>query len=218
MAHDNRAMICDTLGEKAVIGMAVADWEALKVAYATGEMSYRQMAEEEGLSASTLMKVGAKEGWAEARKKHRANVVAKAVRRVEERKANKLVRLQRSADAMTAQIEAVLGDEQQFYRHLVTEGSGPGEFVTLERQFDKVDTKALRDMVGAIKDMTAVMRNLYGLLTVPEQTAMDVAVARLKLDERKVSMGEVDESETGVVVIPAADEEGDDGEADQADT
>ena len=194
--------------------MAAADWEALKAEYVTGDLSYRQMAEKHELSASTLMKVGAREAWAEARKKHRGNVVARTVRRIEGRKVDKLVRLQHSADKMVTRIETVLGDDLQFNRYLVTEGSGPGDFETVEKQFGKVDTKALRDMVGAIKDMTTVMRNLYGLLTEPERSAMDIAVARLKLDERKAAQGDTDEDETGVVIIPAIDAEGvRDGEA-----
>lgn len=188
--------------------MSAADWDALKVEYATTQITMRALAAQHGINASVLMRKAAQDGWTMARTQHARTVQAKAMRRVESRKVAKLVGLQRSADKMVGVIEGVLGDPDQFRRHLVSKGS-EGAFDTVERMFDKVDTKALRDMVAAIKDMTVTMRNLYGLLTEPERSAMDIAAARLRLDERKASVDGPDDTETGVVMLAEVTEEDD---------
>lgn len=179
-----------------------ADWEALKIEYATSGVGYRALAERHGLSASTLMKMGAREGWVEARARHRRAVVEKSIRRVEADKVDALVALQRSADRMAGVIERVVEDERQFYRHLVNAGRGPGEGGTVERIYDKVDTKALRDMVTAARDLTATVRNLYGLPTEAERASIELARERLELDKRKAAAGVPDEGEIGVIALP----------------
>lgn len=46
------------------------DWNVLKAEYIAGGTNYRKLAEKYGVSHSKLMKVGAREGWAELRKKN----------------------------------------------------------------------------------------------------------------------------------------------------
>ncbi len=66
---------------------------------------------------------------------------------------------------------------------------------------EEVSVKMVRDIAAALKDLVAVTRNLYGLPTVQEQAALNIAAERLVLDKAKVDGG--DESETGVIEITA---------------
>ena len=165
------------------------DWTAIKAEYITGTISYRKLADNWGVSFRTLSDRALREGWKEARDKHRNNVVEKTVQKVASRKAsttaNKLCDLQEAADNMGRVIAEIFADTEQFHRHIVTEGLGMGETKVVERQYKKVDTKAIQDLTGAIKDLAAIMRNIYDLPTAQEQAAMDIAAERLRLDKAK---------------------------------
>ena len=56
----------------------------------------------------------------------------------------------------------------------------------MERIFDKADSRAIKDLTGALKDMTLVLRNLYNLPTQAEAEAQRIAAERLKLEQRRV--------------------------------
>ena len=165
------------------------DWTAIKAEYITGTISYRKLADNWGVSFRTLSDRALREGWKEARDKHRNNVVEKTVQKVASRKAsttaNKLCDLQEAADNMGRVIAEIFADSEQFHRHIVTEGLGMGETKVVERQYKKVDTKAIKDLTGAIKDLAAIMRNIYDLPTAQERAAMDIAAERLRLDKAK---------------------------------
>ena len=170
------------------------DWAALKEEYVAGQMSYRFLSRERGVPYDALRRRAGAEGW--------------TALRLARHGADKLEGLRRSADLVARRISNMLEDEQQFHRHLVRYGRD-GEFGVEERVMEKVDTRALKDAVNAIKGMTHVMRDLNGLPTEPEKAAMEVAAARLKLEERKAGTEEGREGESGVVVL--AEVEGTDG-------
>ena len=165
------------------------DWTSIKSEYITGNISYRKLADNWGVSFRTLSDRAVREGWKEARDAHRNNVLAKTVQKVASRKAtttaNKLCDLQEAADNMGRVIAGIFADTEQFHRHIVTEGLGMGSTKVEERRYEKVDTKAIKDLTGALKDLAAVMRNIYDLPTAQEQAAMDIAAERLRLDKAK---------------------------------
>lgn len=165
------------------------DWTAIKAEYITGTISYRKLAENWGVSFRTLSDRALREKWKESRDAHRNSVVEKTVQKVASRKAsttaNKLCNLQEAADNMGRVIAEIFSDAEQFHRHIVTEGIGMGATKVEERQYKKIDTKAIKDLTGAIKDLAQVMRNIYDLPTAQEQAAMDIAAERLRLDKAK---------------------------------
>lgn len=164
------------------------DWTAIKAEYITGTISYRKLADNWGVSFRTLSDRALREGWKEARDKHRNNVVEKTVQKVASRKAsttaNKLCDLQEAADNMGRVIAGIFADAEQFHRHIIQTRDGDN-WDAAERIFDKADTKAIKDLTGAMKDLAAVMRNIYDLPTAQEQAAMDIAAERLQMDKAK---------------------------------
>ena len=179
------------------------DWSVIKAEYVTGKMSYRKLAEHWGVSFRTLSDRGTREQWGEERKKYRENVTNQTVQKITARAStlntNKLQSLQESADKMSDVLAHVFNDAAQFYRHIVQVRKGEN-WDSCERIFDKVDTRAIRDLTASMKDLTYVLRNIYDLPTKQEQTAMDMAAERLKMDKAKMEGGP-DTSETGVVEI-----------------
>ena len=68
-------------------GGIIVDWNAIKAEYIAGGTSYRKLAEKYGVSKSTLMKVAAREGWAELRKQNISKLEAKMVDSVSDEQA-----------------------------------------------------------------------------------------------------------------------------------
>ncbi len=189
-----------------------ADWDALKTEYITGGMSYRVLAQKHSLSASQVEKVASRNGWPAARKRWREDNAAQAARACGKKRVAEMVRLMNSVSAMTSRVERVMGDEDQFYRHLVSEpqydraGHWTGNR-TEEKTFEKADTKAISDMAKAMRELTATVRNLWGVPTQAEAEAQEIARRRLELDEEKAGR----EAQSGNAVIrivmdPAAQE------------
>lgn len=182
--------------------MREIDWNALKAEYVTGTMTYRQLARDRGVSSTALSDHGKKEGWAELRRQYRIEAAQKAIDSEVDNEAERLAAVIKAANSMQGVILKVLGDDKQFFRHLVqdeiyNEDVGAAVKTTEERIYKKADTRAIRDLTGAIRDMTSVLRNLYNLPTQAEREAQRIAAERLNLDKRKADADEqVDKSIT----------------------
>lgn len=182
--------------------MDIINWEEIKAVYVTTDQSTTKLAEKYRVSLSALQKKCRLDGWVAARMAFRAQAAAKAVDQAVDVEADRLGKIINAANSMATVIEAMYGDPQQFHRHIVTDTmideDGGKAIMTVERQFDKVDTRAIKDMTGALKDMTLVLRNLHNLPTQAEAEAQRIAAERLKLEQRKVDAaekaGEVDKS------------------------
>ena len=182
--------------------MKIINWDEIRAVYVTTDLSTKALAQKFGVGISRLQAKCAKEGWVAQRMAFRAEAAAKAVDRAVDVEADRLGKIINAANSMAMVIEAMYGDSQQFHRHIVTDTmideDGGKTIMTVERQFDKVDTRAIKDMTGALKDMTLVLRNLHNLPTQAEAEAQRIAAERLKLEQRKVDAaekaGEVDKS------------------------
>ena len=62
-------------------------------------------------------------------------------------------------DAAIAAVE----DQDQFHRYIVSDKRGSGE--QIERTFEKMDTKAIKEMTGTIKELVGIVRDVYGVGT-----------------------------------------------------
>jgi hypothetical protein len=184
------------------------NWKAIKTAYITSTKSYRTLAKEFHVSPRIIYDRGAAEHWVALRKEYTAKVVQTAVSRACDKESNKLATLASAADKLASSISGVFNDVQQFNRFIVPESSD-GRTESVERIYSKADTRAMRDLAGAIRDLNISMRSLHDLPTRAELEAMAIARERLELDKAKASMGGPGDEGTGVVVIPAVDAVGD---------
>jgi hypothetical protein len=101
----------------------------------------------------------------------------------------------------------MMGDDQQFQRHTVQVRNAEGAQDVQERTFKKYDTKALREFARALKDLVNIIRDVYGLPTIKEQVAMDIAEKRLLLCEQKVHSESEEDFTVGVVFLPPTPED-----------
>lgn len=175
------------------------DWIALKTEYLSTTISYRKLAEKYGISFNTLKEHAVPDHWADERKKFNTKVATRVQQKIVTTRANEcveqLISVSRAASAASAMIEKIMMDADQFRRHLITvkegEGFGMGEYKETqeveERLYDKVDMQAFKQFTGAMKDLVQVIRNVNGLPTIQEQSAMDIALRRIELDEQKAN-------------------------------
>lgn len=146
--------------------MGKIDWTSIKTEYVSTEISIREIAEKHGVSVSAVKARSKKEGWVEARKQFQTETATKAVRKVEEQcaraRARTILKAQRTAMQLGSVLNKIARQSDQFYNHIVSEGRGDGISETMCVQFDKPDTKALRDCTAALKDLTASIKELFG--------------------------------------------------------
>ena len=174
------------------------DWTPIRNEYVTTKVSYRQLSEKYGVAIGNISKVSIREHWREQREQF----VQKAFKKAEEKACNKEAnRLARLITATTKAIDVAMEafeDEKQFNRYIISEGIGGGATETTEREFAKVDTKALKDLTGVLKDLTGLMRDFYNIPTPAQAEAQRIAAARLELDRKKA---EADSTDDGVEVV-----------------
>lgn len=184
------------------------DLESIKLEYITTDISQRLLARKYGIAASTISRRAADEHWCDLRADYKRKMTAKAVQKVEARtstaRAGSIVSLQQSADKMVDVVAQVFEDAEQFHRHVVVEKEGFNQ-TSVEKRFDKYDTRAMRDVTAMIRDLAAAVRDLHEIPTLIERSAMDIAAERLKLEQRKVEQADKDANE-GIEIVLVGDE------------
>ncbi|MCQ2316348.1 MAG: hypothetical protein MJZ85_06655 [Bacteroidales bacterium] len=179
------------------------DWLQIKTEYVTTKTTYSRLSEKYGVSMHQIHRVSAREHWVDQRKKYIEKCFRKTETAAMKREAKRLDRL---IAATTKAIDVAMGafeDDQQFNRYIVTEGYGPGMSEVSEKVFAKVDTKALKDLTGVIKDLTCLMREFYNLPTAAQAEAQRIAAERLELEKRKA---DADTPDDGGIEIVFSDE------------
>ena len=118
---------------------------------------------------------------------------------------------------MKGHMDRMLHDQDQFQRHLVEtkvfDEDGNMIMTTEERQFDKFDSKAMKDSMQILQMMESMTRSLYNVQKAEaiqrqqiERERLEIEKERLALEKernalRSQNMG-ADESNYGVVLMP----------------
>ena len=135
------------------------DWLAISLEYICGTDGVTQasLAKKYNLPKDTVARACRVNGWGAKRARYRKKAFEQALEKSVKKDANRMAKLITAADDISATIAKVCRDSKQFNRHLVKNAADE----TVEKIFDKADTRALRDLSGAIKDMVGVMQALY---------------------------------------------------------
>lgn len=179
------------------------DWTPIRNEYVTTKVTYRQLSAKYGVAIGNISKVAIREQWKEQRERY----VQKAYKKAEEKAANQEAnRLARLISATTKAIDVAMEafeDDKQFNRYIVTDSIGGGATETSEKEFAKVDTKALKDLTGVLKDLTALWRDFYNIPTPAQAEAQRIAAARLELEKQKAEASTGgDDTSLEVVGVP----------------
>ena len=194
------------------------DWNAIRTEYVTTKIGLRELAKKYGVGTTALGLHCREEGWVAQRAAHRDTVVKKAVRKSEAKEVNRLARLMTATTkALDVAMEA-FEDSDQFNRYIVQRrekymgGRDAAQGDVIEREwseeqtFNKIDTRALKDLTGILKDLDSLLRNYYNIPTPAQAEAQRIAAERLELDKRKAEAAiDEDDDESGVILIPDTD-------------
>lgn len=175
------------------------NWDDIKTEYITTKISQRALAKKYGISAGKIAEHCKRGKWVEQRERYRSRTFAKTLEKTSNKEADRLARLiSATTKAIDVSMEA-FEDEQQFKRYIVTEGIGGGATETTEKIFQKVDTKALKDLTGVLKDLTALMRDFYNIPTPAQAEAQRIAAARLEMEQKKAEADTVEDNNVEIV-------------------
>lgn len=177
------------------------NWKKIEKEYVTGEDSYRTLAKNHGLSYTQLLANAKENEWRRKREEFRENVCVKSIQKAEDSEADRLAKIGIVASKALDRAMKAFEDEEQFNRYIVSTSVGPGMTDMEERIYQKVDTKALKELTATIKDLTSIIRNVYGIPTQAEAEAQRIAAERLELDKKKVD-ADTDRDVTITVSLP----------------
>lgn len=188
-------------------------WAKIKTEYITTDISLRALAKKHGIGLVSIGKHCKEEDWVKQRAIHHEKAITRAIQKSETKEANRLARLmEATTKAIDVAMEA-FEDDKQFNRYIVNrrekymggKDAAAGDVIETEwseeQVFQKIDTKALRDLTGVLKDLDALMRQYYNLPTPAQAEAQRIAAERLELEKAKAAIDE-DEDESGIIIIP----------------
>ena len=122
-----------------------AFWGRLREEYVRSDLSLKKLAEKHGVSRRQLERRCAREGWAAQRERASGGSLTEDTAR----------RLTEAVERALEVVREALEDEQQFHRYLVKpRGTEEPE----EQIFEKLDTKSLKEVTAALKDLKALLR------------------------------------------------------------
>jgi transposase-like protein len=131
--------------------MAKPNWELIKAAYITSDLSLRKTAEKFSVPFQTLAQRASREHWYQDKVASKNNVVTSAVQNAEAKQIRVATKELELLDKIEACLDKALSDVDQFNRHIVQEHAGRGKTETSEMLFSKVDMRALKDAVQALR-------------------------------------------------------------------
>ena len=120
-------------------------WARIREEYIQSDLSLRKLSEKHGVSRRQLERRSAREGWPALRERSRGGPLSEDTAR----------RLTEAVEKALKVVQDAFDDEKQFHRYLVkTKGAEELE----ERIFQKLDTKALKEVTAALKDLKAMLQ------------------------------------------------------------
>ena len=120
-------------------------WGQLRQEYIHSDLSLKKLSEKYGVSKRQLERRSAREGWSALRERARGGPLSEDTAR----------RLTEAVEKALKVVQDAFEDEKQFHRYLVkTKGAEELE----ERIFRKLDTKALKEVTAALKDLKAMLQ------------------------------------------------------------
>jgi hypothetical protein len=181
------------------------DWDAIKTEYITSDISLKGLEKKYRLSHGDTTKHSSSEGWVSLRKDYRQRTVSKAVTKSCNKRANELAGVLDAAFNIRDTIISAAKDPVQFNRYLVQYGSGK-DFDTEERVYDKLDTKAIKEMTQALKNIEDLIRSIGNNPT--EAEAQRLRIEREKWEREKAAASKTENNDhLGVILIPEIGEQ-----------
>ncbi len=155
------------------------DWGKIEQEYVSGKMSMEKLAEKYHVSISTFQKKAIERNFTEKRRIYAEKVKEKALARAQARDARTLGNLGSALDKAARTLNKYVNDEDTLFGRVSVSVDGLKEY-----RVKKLDTKALRDMTAAMREVSAAIKLLQpdaggpggeegGVVQLPYQEAVE---------------------------------------------
>lgn len=174
----------------------VLDWNKIRREYIQGEISHAALAKKYGISASFVSTKSSKENWVQERTRYREQINNKALTKIStvladkraEDEVNHFLALQTAITKGTDKVLDIIDDIEKY-----TDRNG------------NIDPYILRCLIQSLKDAHSVLRSAYDIPTKVELANLEIARQRLEIERQRAKTVDVDDKETGIVIIPERD-------------
>ncbi len=189
------------------------NWDGIRTAYVTSEVSLRSLAKTFGVSMSQLGRRSREEKWTALRKKFMSETSALVLTQIQESQVKDQMILYDVARAaienMIQVIHKVADDPDGFFRYAIQREQSVGDSRDKwveDKVLMTVNGKNLADVAKALTSITPLARILDRIVEAPIQAKLDLEREKLELDKRRAGMNDDIESESGIVELPAVDD------------
>lgn len=160
------------------------DWKKVKTEYITSEKSsYRKLAEKYNIPLGTLYKRAKREKWVELKRQSGDRTVAKTVTIIEEKKVDKLTRIQDITDRLLDKIEKAIDElDIQLYKNV--EKVKEIEYNNIERP-DKPTKEIIHEEEKVTEIRTIIDRKGVQAIAHALNSIKEVQMLKSDLDKRE---------------------------------
>lgn len=189
------------------------NWDAIKLDYISNpKSSIRQISEKYKIRFRTVADRSKADGWVAAKKEYMKKVTTKATTKAATKQADTLARLAVVADKLAGVLEKAVDDEQQFNRHIVMESASDGATsmsTMVEKQFDKIDNRALKDTIQSLKMLEDIQRSLKNIQSAErlnkerrEDERLRIERERWEAEKARQNIVSGEDNNAGIVILP----------------
>lgn len=189
------------------------NWKKIQNDYTTDpDSSLAKIAEKYGVSYTQVCAHSRKENWYQKKLEAQERIRQRVERKLEASAATRLAKELRTADRASDALMRAFKDDAQFNRHLVQKGMG-GDYWTEEIIAKKVDTKAIREAMTALKMVEDIKRSILSIQKTDqlqkaafEKERLELEKQRFELEKERLALlkarDSVDLSDFGVILMP----------------
>lgn len=175
------------------------DWLKIETEYITTDTSYRKLAEKYGVHYNAIASRAKHGNWVEKRNQYRIKTVTKTVKKISDKTATQAAKVGDLADKLLIKLEQAIDElDLKVTTHKIkTERADQETTVEFKvaEEGGTVDRAGLRQLTGALKDLKLIKDEISDL----ERRERE---ARIEALRRSNLLGDEDDDETGVVLLP----------------
>lgn len=159
------------------------DWDSIMIDYVTDPtQTLRKISKKYGIPYDTVAKKSKADNWFATKKKHQSIVISKAISKTANKQANELAKEMELLSKMKDAVTDTLSDPAQFHRHIQVDAvTGDIE----DRVLDKVDTRAMKDIMQTLKMIEEMSRSLYNIQKAETIQKHQIDAERMQLEREK---------------------------------
>lgn len=189
------------------------NWAKIKADYISDpNLSLKKLSQKYGIRKATIEKKSKADNWFAAKKKNLEKMSAQVCAKVSAKRADALAKEIMIADKAADVLLKAFDDAEQWNRYIVNEtvsDENTSMSTSNEKVFEKVDTRALKDAVQALKLIEELKRSMLNIQKIDqlnrerrEERRLEMEEERLKIEQQKANLSTGNEDDFGVVILP----------------